>query len=274
MRELGRTYGVLLVCVLLHGTARADEGDSAADDAASEAVSTQEGNEIAGDIPPTGAIGIRASLLDSVFAKAAKGSKRARKITGATGIFGGATLLGLGSWRITEKEADNEFSRGLGVMFITLGTIDLTTGIIALRRYSHEEKRHEKWKKDRKDGTSEIELAKYEGAFEASTYMREAQRNLVRWNGLTHMLAGVLVMALTPIPDLDSRSRRTGYIIGGVFMFTGTLSFAVSFRDTPNEKAWDEYQRGTAKHGGTKPIWQMAPMISRNALGLSVAGNF
>ena len=235
-----------------------------------------------GPVPAMGPDGIQAELLDTMFEQAAIGTRKARKLAGLAGVLGGVTLLGLGAWRLTESSdsrSTNEYSRGLGIMFTTLGMVDLTTGIIALKRASHEEKRHARWKKHReKKQLTQLELARYEGEFEASTRIRNSQRMLVRWNGLTHALAGVIVLSLAPIPDLSRRGRNSALIVGSVFVGAGAATFGLSFRPTANEKAWQQYKKGKAggRSGGYEPSggWFIQPMISHRELGLGMRGTF
>lgn len=217
---------------------------------------------------------IHAQLLNAHFQEAAEGSKTARRYAGLAGVIGGTILLGLGGWRLAEDPAENDYTRGLGVMFTTLGMVDLTTGIIAFKREPHEEERARRYQEDLKDGMSAIELARYEGEFQASTRIRESQRMLVRWNGLTHALAGVIVMSFSAIPDMDRKDKRSAYIIGGVFMGAGLVSFGFSFRETPNERAFKSYQKKKQETPGLSQQVSVAPVISRHSLGLGVNGRF
>ena len=107
-----------------------------------------------------------------------------RYVFPAAGILGGMTMLGLASWRLLEDPPANQYSRGLGVMFVAIGTGNLTTGIYAATRIPHERRRLERWEKARKDGITQIELAHFEGELQAARETRQGERLLVRWNGL------------------------------------------------------------------------------------------
>ena len=98
-------------------------------------------------------------------------------------------------------------TRGLGVMFMTLGMADLTVGVFAATRISHEKRRLDRWERAREDGITDLELAHFEGELQASQDTRQGERLVVRWGGLTHALGGLLVLAFTPIPDSMSGSR-------------------------------------------------------------------
>ena len=74
---------------------------------------------------------------------------------------------------------------------MTLGMADLTTGIYAATRIPHERRRQERWERARKDGVTRVELAHFEGELQSSSETRNGERLLVRWNGLTHAIAGV-----------------------------------------------------------------------------------
>ena len=184
-------------------------------------------------------------------------------------------LIGLSAWRLIETDPQSSYTRGLGVMFMTLGMADLTTGVFAATRIPHETRRQDRWTRARKDGVSEIELGHFEGELQSASETRNGERLLVRWNGLTHAIAGALVLAFTPIPDGSSASDRvSGYVVGGLFMATGLAAFATSFRPTPSEKAWQEYNKQKMPMPGHEFSWRMAPSISRRGAGLSFGGTF
>ncbi len=286
MNQLNRHIGALLLTGMMtsSATAAAQTADKASVQLGSAAEHDARPLERAnvqpeepatsGEVCPVCADPSQAELLGTLFEEAAKGSKKTRRYTGVAGVMGGTILLGLGGWRLAEDPAENEFTRGLGVMFTTLGMVNLTTGIVALKRKPHEEERAERYKEDLKKGMSAVELARYEGEFQASADIRESLRTLVRWNGLTHALGGAIVMAFSAIPELSAASRRSAYIIGGIFMATGSASFGLSFRETPNERSWNDYQNKKQSVSGLGQQVGVAPVISRHVLGLGVSGRF
>ena len=160
-------------------------------------------------------------------------------------------------------------------MFMTLGMADLTIGIFAATRIPHERRRFARWERARRDGITEVELAHFEGELQASQEIRQGERLLVRWGGLTHALAGALVLAFTPIPDsMTGADRVSGYVIGGLFFAIGMGTFAASFRDTPTEKAWKDYEAGKNPMPGHEFQWGVAPSVSRQGAGISFGGAF
>lgn len=216
-----------------------------------------------------------AQLLDALIIRATEEQVREQKFAAAAGILGGAILLGIGSWRLIENEPQDRFTRGLGIMFMTLGTADLTTGIFAATRISHEKRRLARWEKLKDQGIGELELARMEGELEASAETRQGERHLVRWNGLTHAIGGALVMGFAPIPDTnDARDRRAAYIIGGLFIGTGISAFILSYRPTPSEKAWKEYQQKKKTSGRSRFNIRIAPSMWRGGGGVSAGGTF
>jgi hypothetical protein len=216
-----------------------------------------------------------ANIFDEILVQSTEATIREQKFAAAAGITGGTILLGLSAWRLIEDEPQSAYSRGLGVMFMTLGMTDLTTGIFAATRVPHEKHRLERWKQARKNGVSEVELAHFEGELQAAHEMRNGERMLVRWSSLTHAIAGVLVLAFTPIPDGSSRTDRvSGYVIGGLFVGIGLGTFAATFRPTPSEKAWAEYNKRKMPMPGPEFSWRLAPSLSRRGAGLAFGATF
>jgi hypothetical protein len=227
------------------------------------------------DLFDRNALAYNAEILDELLTRSSVQTIRERKFVAAAGITGGAILLGLSAWRFLEEPPSTQYSRGLGVMFMSLGMADLTTGVFAAVRVSQERHRLERWHKARKKGITTVDLAHFEGELQASHEFRQGERLLVRWVALTHALAGVFVVAFTPIPDSADRSDRTsGYVIGAVFFTLGLATFGTSFRKTPSEKAWSEYNSRKMPMPGHEFSWRLAPSASRNGAGLSFGGTF
>ncbi len=221
------------------------------------------------------ALAYNAEILDELLTSSAKEMITTQKFVAAAGIAGGSILLGLSAWRLIEDPPQSQYSRGLGVMFMTLGMADLTAGVFAATRIVHERRRQERWEKARKDGITDVELAHFEGELQASQEARQSERLLVRWAALTHALAGVLVLAFTPIPDsMSGADRASGYVIGAVFFAIGFATFGLSFRKAPSEKAWEEYNTRKTPMPGHEFTWGVAPSVSRRGAGLSVGGTF
>jgi hypothetical protein len=275
---------LLSVCLSLLGLSPAlaqppGEGSEASPAEGPEEVSVASGPiEIIVEEPVTTtreALAYNAKIFDEILVQSTEATIREQKFAAAAGITGGTILLGLSAWRLIEDEPQSAYSRGLGVMFMTLGMTDLTTGIFAATRVPHEKHRLERWKQARKNGVSEVELAHFEGELQAAHEMRNGERMLVRWSSFTHAIAGVLVLAFTPVPDGSSRTDRvSGYVIGGLFVGIGLGTFAATFRPTPSEKAWAEYNKRKIPMPGHEFSWRLAPSLSRRGAGLSFGATF
>jgi hypothetical protein len=274
------TYALITVMCLSGARASAQTESSVVEEDVAAPVPAP--NELARDIieeePETigkDALAYNATLLDEILEKSTDATTREQKFAAAAGITGGMILLGLSAWRLIEDEPQSAYTRGLGVMFMTLGMADLTTGVFAATRIPHERRRQDRWQRARKDGVTEVELAHFEGELQSSSETRNGERLLVRWNGLTHALAGALVLAFTPIPSGSSGTDRvSGYVVGGLFMATGFAAFGASFRPTPSEKAWTDYNKRKMPMPGHEFGWRVAPSISRRGAGLSFGATF
>ena len=266
----------LCACALSILTATAAAQPSPADTPRSEA--EERGAEVIveePDVPGRDALAYNARILDELLTQSTSATIREQKFAAAAGILGGMTMLGLASWRLLEDPPANQYSRGLGVMFVAIGTGNLTTGIYAATRIPHERRRLERWEKARKDGITQIELAHFEGELQASRETRQGERLLVRWNGLAQGIGGLLVIAFVPIPDQTrGKDRTTGYVAGAVVSAVGFASFAASFRDTPSEKAWNAYLSRRIPMPGHELSFRVSPAVSRRGAGLTLGGRF
>ena len=224
--------------------------------------------------PTPTALSANAQLMDRLLITATEKTIREQKFGAATGIVGGSILLGIGGWRLSEDPPQSQFSRGLGIMFMTLGAADLTTGIFAATRISHEKRRLERWRTAKKDGITDLELARTEGELLSSAETREGERLLIRWNGLTHALAGMVVLGLSPVPDNSQSDRINAWVIGGIFIATGFAAFGLSFSPTPSEAAWNEYQAKKISSSGQQVSFRLSPAASRRGFGLAMSGTF
>lgn len=266
-----QVFALLLFSALPVTVAAQNENeDTSANVEADAGVLTQEP-----DLFDRDALAYNAEVLDELLTSSAKEMITTQKFVAAAGIAGGSILLGLSAWRLIEDPPQSQYSRGLGVMFMTLGMADLTAGVFAATRIVHETRRQERWERARKDGITNVELAHFEGELQASQEARQGERLLVRWAGLTHALAGVLVLAFAPIPDsMGSADRVSGYVIGAVFSAVGFATFGLSFRKAPSEKAWEEYNARKKPMPGHEFSWSLAPSVSRKGAGLSFGGTF
>ena len=70
------------------------------------------------------------------------------------------------------------------------------------------------------------------------------------------------------------RSPYDVTIIGSVFFAVGLATFGTSFRKTPSEKAWEDYNSRKMPMPGHEFSWRLAPLVSREGAGLSFGGTF
>ena len=98
----------------------------------------------------------------------------------------------------------------------------------------------------------------------------------MRWNGLTHAIAGVLVLAFAPIPGRLEPNRPRFWLRrwrrlhrDRAWRLRGLLP-----APTPSEKAWQDYNKRKVPMPGHEFSWRLAPAISRRGAGLSFGATF
>ena len=215
------------------------------------------------------------ALMDEILRTSTTETLRVQKIAAITGITVGTVLLGLGTWRLVETDPQNAFSRGVGVGFMVAGAANLTAGVFAVTRVTHETRRLRRWDAALEVGVDEVELGRFEGELRASREVREGERLLLRWTSLTNAMAGALVIGLSAIPDGSSNTDKLGgYISGAIFIAVGMSLFASTFKPLPSETAWEEYSRRRVPSNRTRATIGVAPNISRRGAGLSLGGTF
>lgn len=223
--------------------------------------------------PDSDALLYNVELLDELLRESMEETLRGRKIAAITGITFGSALLGLGTWRLVERNPDNAYSRGIGVGFMVAGAANFTAGVFAATRVTHEARRLRRWEDALEVGVDQDELARFEGELRASNEVRQGERLLLRWTSFTNALAGVVVLALAAVPDGSSaEDRRAGYIAGGIFMGVGVSLFATTFRPLPSESAWSEYRR--RRRPSTRVTIGVQPAVSRRGASVSLGGVF
>lgn len=225
-----------------------------------------------GSSPP--ALSANAQLMERLLIASTEKTIRQQKFAAAQGITAGGILLGVGVWRLVEEPPQSEFTRGLGAMFMTLGAANLTTGIFAATRIPHEKKRLERWHRAAEGGVTELELARAEGELLSAAETRNGERHLIRWNGLAHALAGAVILGVSTVPDNSTADRVSAWVIGGLFIATGSVAFGFSFRPTPSEVAWKTYQEQQTLSTAKQVSWRLSPAISRRSFGLGMSGTF
>ena len=172
-----------------------------------------------------------------------KKARKSRKIGGWSSIISGALVLGVAGWRIAGDTDGNDFLRGLGVMFIGLGTADVGAGVWLLAKESPEERLFGRLAGSGDATLTDVDIARLEGEFSSIATHRRREREVSRWVNLAKLIGGVAILGLTPFADTNKKSRRTGYIVGGVFMLTGGISFGGSFKESSTEKQWRAYRK-------------------------------
>ena len=221
------------------------------------------------------ALQLNVELMDEILRDSTREMIRVQKIAAITGITIGTALLGLGTWRLVETNPQNAFSRGVGVGFIVAGAANLTAGVFAVTRVTHETRRLRRWDAALEVGVDEVELGRFEGELRASREVRQGERLLLRWTSLTNAMAGAIVIGLSAIPDGSSNTDRLGgYISGAIFIVVGMSLFATTFKELPSETAWQEYSRRRVPSTRSLASFGVAPSISRRGGGLSFGGTF
>lgn len=275
-RGLALVATVFATMIVRSGSARAEpfvQGDEIASNAnAPVVIATPPEIEVVDE--GEDALAFNAELLDMLFTRSTEEFAKQQKQAAAFGLMGGAVFLGLGAWRLLEDQPSDRFSRGLGYAYITVGALNLTTGIYALTRVTHEQQRLERWKEAKADGVTELELARFEGELRASTDIRAGERKFVRWSALAAVLASTFVLVSTPFRN----PRGDWSVIMGISsagILFGTITFGTSFKPLPTETAWNEYQaKKKGRRAGDGYSWRLAPSMTRRSYMLGVSGTF
>lgn len=225
--------------------------------------------------PVPGPLRYNIALMDEILRESTAETIRGQRIAAITGITIGTTLLGLGVWRLVETNPQNAFSRGVGAGFMVAGAANLTAGVFAATRITHETRRMQRWERALEVGVDEVELGRFEGELRASREIREGERLLLRWTSLTNAMAGAIIAGLSAIPDGSSSTDKLGgYISGAIFFVVGMSLFATSFKELPSETAWQEYSRRRAPSTRALASFGVAPNVSRRGGGLAFGGTF
>jgi hypothetical protein len=218
---------------------------------------------------------LNVALMDEILRESTEETIRVQRIAAITGITIGTALLGLGTWRLVETDPQNAFSRGVGVGFMVAGAANLTAGVFAATRVTHESRRMARWEEALELGIDEAELSRFEGELRASREIREGERLLLRWSSLTNAMAGAIVIGLSAIPDGSSNTDKLGgYISGAIFVVVGMSLFASTFKPLPSETAWEEYSRRRTPSTRKLASFGLVPNVSRRGGGLSFGATF
>ena len=251
-------YRVFVVCVVFLASAARAEAESVAEPTPGEGDASEE------------------SFLGVQLREAGTEARAFRWAPATVSTSIGITATTLGIVRLVQDPADNQIERGAGLMWLSIGAVSLTTGLLLFIRKAPEEDVLRRWNEARASGRplSEYELGSFAGELRAAAKFRKRERNLVRWTSLAGAGAGVLSMSLIPAADnLTSSSRRNILVIGSILSGVGLLNFGLSFQKTGAELAWESYQ-GSTSYRRRSVQASVAPTAFRRGGGLMVTGCF
>ena len=211
-------------------------------------------------------------LLDA----AATNTKRFRNFSGWLTFASGASLLSLGLVRLVQDPGNNQIQRGVGLLWLSIGTSSLTTGLVLLSRPSPEEGIRRRWRERHAydEPLSEWELGSFAGELRAAAEFRRRERTLVRWVAVSGVVGGTLALSLIPVMNnLNDSSKRNVFVIGGIYTGVSLLNLGLSFIESGTEDAWQEYKKGYLPSRSRREI-SLAPAVYPKGGGLSLVGRF
>ena len=254
---MGRN-GLLVACALCMASTASAEDESAAEPVQADGGVSEE------------------SFLDEQLREAGTEARAFRWAPATVSTSVGVTAVTLGIVRLVQDPADNQVVRGAGLMWLSIGAVSLTTGLLLFLRKAPEEDVLRRWDRARASGEplSEYELGSFAGELRSAAEFRRRERSLLRWSSLAGASAGVLSLALIPAANnLTSASQRNIIIIGSIFTAVGLLNFSLSFQKTGAELAWEAYE-GSTYYRRRSVQASVAPMAYRQGGGVMLSGRF
>lgn len=211
----------------------------------------------------------RASRLDAWLELRAHETERDALLAGIAGIGGGALLMGMGVWMWADDAFGSAtFGRPLmGSLTLALGGVGVGLGVAALVTAEPAVERLRRWREANERGLTNEDLARFEGELRAEADAARFARFVSMATSIGLAVGGGAILGLSlGIDGLSELDRIYGASIGGAYVAFGALMFGLSFIESPEETAWNRYQRDEG------PQVSIQPVIGIGSLG--VAGTF
>jgi hypothetical protein len=204
------------------------------------------------------------------------GTARAlRYVAAPLGIVAGSALVGMSIWFVTDDSliiGSREATVGLSAGMIAIGVMSIGMGIYNFAAETPAEDVYARFTRAREEGLDARELGRFEGEFQAMAEVSRITRYMSIVAGFSLALGGGVAMGISAIEDRDD-PRTIGLITGGVLAITGVIVGALSFIQSPYERAWEKYELGLTPDGSA-PTARVTPLVGPTLAGVGVSGDF
>ncbi len=198
-----------------------------------------------------------------------------RYIAAPLGIVAGAALVGIGVWFVADDTltiGSRQATLGLSAAMIAIGAMSVGIGIYNFAAETPAEELYARFAAARERGLDARTLGRFEGEFRAMAEVSRLARYISIVAGFALALGGGIAMGVSALEDREE-PRTIGLVTGGGLAIGGAMMGALSFIESPYERAWERYDLGLMPDGST-PTARVTPIVGRYVAGLGVQGRF